>query len=127
MTARPAFGDFVTAARGHVSAAVAGHQADRSGEHVQEVADSLLHVITVMDRYLQSTGRSSPSAIDVAAATARATSDASIFASSSHPNRRPVVRLSQAPHHLPKVRVGVAELRESEALVVLPRACKSTR
>ena len=53
MTARPAFGDFITAARGHVGAAVAGHQADRSGEHVQEVSDSLLHVITVMDRYLQ--------------------------------------------------------------------------
>ena len=53
MTARPAFGDFLTAARDHVSAAVAGHQADRSGEHVQEVTDSLLHVITVMGRYLQ--------------------------------------------------------------------------
>ena len=53
MTARPAFGDFITAARGHVGAAVAGHRADRSGEHVQEVSDSLLHVITVMDRYLQ--------------------------------------------------------------------------
>ena len=53
MTARPAFGDFLTAARGHASAAVAGHQADRSGEHVQEVTDSLLHVITVMGRYLQ--------------------------------------------------------------------------
>jgi hypothetical protein len=53
MTARPAFGDFLTAARGHVSAAVAGHQADRSGEHVQEVTDSLLHMITVMGRYLQ--------------------------------------------------------------------------
>src|SRR5271165_75556 len=53
MTTRPAFGDFLTAARRHVSAAVAGHQADRSGEHAQEVADSLLHVITVMSRYLQ--------------------------------------------------------------------------
>ena len=53
MTARPAFGDFLTAARGHASAAVAGHQADRSGEHVQEVTDSLLHMITVMGRYLQ--------------------------------------------------------------------------
>ena len=53
MTDRPAFGDFLTAARGRVRAAVAGHQADRSGEHVQEVSDSLLHVITVMSRYLQ--------------------------------------------------------------------------
>ena len=52
MTMRPAFGDFLTAARGHISAAVAGHQADRGGEHVQEVTDSLLHVITVMGRYL---------------------------------------------------------------------------
>jgi hypothetical protein len=56
MTARPAFGGFVTAARGHAAAAVAGHQADRSGEHVQEVTDSLLHVITVMGR----TCRTSP-------------------------------------------------------------------
>ena len=53
MTPRPAFGDFLAAARGHASAAVAGHQADRSGEHVQEVTDSLLHVVTVMGRYLQ--------------------------------------------------------------------------
>jgi hypothetical protein len=53
MTARPAFGDFLTAARSHIGAAVAGHQADRSGEHVQEIADSLQHVITVMSRYLQ--------------------------------------------------------------------------
>ena len=53
MTARPAFGDFLTAARDHASAAAAAHQADRGGEHAQEVADSLLHVITVMGRYLQ--------------------------------------------------------------------------
>ena len=53
MTPRPAFGDFLAAARGHTSAAVAGHQADRSGEHVQEVTDSLLHVVTVMGRYLE--------------------------------------------------------------------------
>ena len=53
MTARPAFGDFLTAARDHASAAVAGHQADRGGEHVQEVTDSLLHVVTVMGRHLQ--------------------------------------------------------------------------
>jgi hypothetical protein len=52
MTARPAFGDFLTAARGHVSAAVAGHQADHGGEHVQEVTDSLLHVIIVMSSYV---------------------------------------------------------------------------
>ena len=53
MTARPAFGDFLTAARDHASAAAAAHQADRGGEHAQEVADSLLHVVTVMGRYLQ--------------------------------------------------------------------------
>ena len=41
MTARPAFGDFLTAARDHASAAAAAHQADRGGEHAQEVADSL--------------------------------------------------------------------------------------
>jgi hypothetical protein len=52
MTARPAFGDFLTAARSHVSAAVAGHQANRGGGHVQEVTDSLLHMITVIGRYL---------------------------------------------------------------------------
>jgi hypothetical protein len=40
MIARPAFGDFITAARGHVGAAAAGHQADRSGEHVQEITDA---------------------------------------------------------------------------------------
>ena len=53
MTARPAFGDFLTAARDHASAAVAGHHADRSGEHVQEVSDSLSHVITIMSRYVR--------------------------------------------------------------------------
>ena len=53
MTARPAFGDFLTAARDHASAAAAAHQADRGGEHAQEVADSLQHVVTVMGRYLQ--------------------------------------------------------------------------
>ncbi len=53
MTARPAFGDFLTAARDHASVAAARHQTDREGENVQEVTDSLLHVITVMDRYLQ--------------------------------------------------------------------------
>ena len=53
MTARPAFGDFLAAARGHASAAAACRQGDRGGEHVQEVTDSLLHLITVMGRYLQ--------------------------------------------------------------------------
>ena len=53
MTARPAFGDFLTAARDHASVAAARHQTDREGENVQEVTDSLLHVITVMGRYLQ--------------------------------------------------------------------------
>ena len=53
MTARPEFGDFMAAARDHASAAVAGHQADRNGEHVQEVSDSLSHVITVMSRYVR--------------------------------------------------------------------------
>ncbi|HET9971741.1 MAG TPA: hypothetical protein VFQ68_26135 [Streptosporangiaceae bacterium] len=56
MTQRPAFGDFLTAARGHARAAAARHQADRSGEHVQEIADSLQHVIAVMSRYLQDIG-----------------------------------------------------------------------
>jgi hypothetical protein len=53
MTARPAFGDFLTAARDHASIAAARHQADRNGENIQEVSDSLLHVVTVMSRYLQ--------------------------------------------------------------------------
>ncbi len=53
MTARPTFGDFLTAARDHASAAAARHHTDRGGENVQEVTDSLLHVITVMGRYLQ--------------------------------------------------------------------------
>ena len=53
MTARPAFGDFLTAARDHASVAAAGRQADRRAADVQEVTGSLLHVITVMGRYLQ--------------------------------------------------------------------------
>jgi hypothetical protein len=53
MTARPAFGDFLTAARDHASVAAAHPETDRGGDHVQEVTDSLLHVITVMGRYLQ--------------------------------------------------------------------------
>jgi hypothetical protein len=53
MTVRPAFGDFLAAARDHASVAAACRQGDRGGEHVQEVTDSLLHVITVMGRYLQ--------------------------------------------------------------------------
>ena len=52
MTARPAFGDFLTAARDHASVAAARPETDRGGDHVQEVTDSLLHVITVMSRYL---------------------------------------------------------------------------
>jgi hypothetical protein len=52
VTARPAFGDFLTAARDHASVAAARPETDRGGDHVQEVTDSLLHVITVMDRYL---------------------------------------------------------------------------
>jgi hypothetical protein len=52
MTARPAFGDFLTAARDHASVAAARPETDRGGDHVQEVTDSLLHVITVMGRYL---------------------------------------------------------------------------
>ena len=53
MTARPAFGEFLTSARDHASAAAERHEADRGGEHVQEVTDSLLRVVTVMGRYLQ--------------------------------------------------------------------------
>jgi hypothetical protein len=45
MTARPAFGDFLAAARDHASAAAERHQADRGGEHVQEVTGSLLHLV----------------------------------------------------------------------------------
>jgi hypothetical protein len=52
MTGRPAFGDFLTAARDHASVAAARPETDRGGDHVQEVTDSLLHVITVMSRYL---------------------------------------------------------------------------
>ena len=52
MTGRPSFGDFLTAARDHASVAAARPETDRGGDHVQEVTDSLLHVITVMSRYL---------------------------------------------------------------------------
>src|ERR1035441_7505500 len=52
MNVRPAFGDFLTAARDHASVAAARPETDRGGDHVQEVTDSLLHVITVMSRYL---------------------------------------------------------------------------
>ena len=53
MTAHPAFGDFLAAARDHASAAAALRETDRRGAYVQEVTDSLLRVITVMGRYLQ--------------------------------------------------------------------------
>jgi hypothetical protein len=53
MTARPAFGDFLTAARDHASAAAAFRPADRRAADVQEVTGSLLHLITVLGRYLQ--------------------------------------------------------------------------
>ena len=53
MTARPAFGDFLAAARDHASVAAALRETDRRGAYVQEVTDSLLRVITVMGRYLQ--------------------------------------------------------------------------
>jgi hypothetical protein len=52
MTAPLAFGDFLTAAPDHASVAAARPKTDRGGDHVQEVTDSLLHVITVMSRYL---------------------------------------------------------------------------
>ena len=52
MTGRPSFGDFLTAARDHASVAAARPETDRGGDHVQEVTDSLLHVISVMGRYL---------------------------------------------------------------------------
>jgi hypothetical protein len=53
MTARPAFGDFRAAARGHADVAALPRENDRGGANVQEVTDSLLPVITVMGRYLQ--------------------------------------------------------------------------
>ena len=53
MTARPAFGDFLAAARDHASIAAALRETDRRGAYVQEVTDSLLRVVTVMGRYLQ--------------------------------------------------------------------------
>jgi hypothetical protein len=52
VTARPAFGDFLTAARDHATVAAARPETDRGGNHIKEVTDSLLHVITVLDRYL---------------------------------------------------------------------------
>ena len=52
MTTRPTFGDLLTAARDHASVAAARPETDRGGDHVQEVTDSLLGVVTVMSRYL---------------------------------------------------------------------------
>ena len=52
MTARPAFGDFLAAARGHADVTTLPRENDRGGANVQEVTDSLLRVITVMGRYL---------------------------------------------------------------------------
>ena len=53
MTARPAFGEFLAAARGHASIAAALRESDRREGCVQEVTGSLLRVVTVMGRYLQ--------------------------------------------------------------------------
>lgn len=53
MTARPAFGDFLAAARDHAGVAALCRENDRGGANVREVTDSLLRVITVMGRYLQ--------------------------------------------------------------------------
>jgi hypothetical protein len=52
MTTRPAFGDFLTAARDHAAVAAARPETDRGGDHIKEVTDSLLHLTTVMSRYL---------------------------------------------------------------------------
>ena len=52
MTARPTFGDFLAAARDHAAVATLPRENDRGGANVREVTDSLLRVITVMDRYL---------------------------------------------------------------------------
>jgi hypothetical protein len=53
MTGRPAFGDFLAAARDHARIAAALRETGRREAYVQEVTDSLLRVITVMGRYLQ--------------------------------------------------------------------------
>jgi hypothetical protein len=53
MTARPLFGEFLAAARDHAGTAAALRESDRRGASVQEVAGSLLRVVTVMGRYLQ--------------------------------------------------------------------------
>ena len=53
MSARPAFGDFLAAARGHAGVAALSRENDRGGANVREVTDSLLRVVTVMGRYLQ--------------------------------------------------------------------------
>ena len=53
MTARPAFGDFLAAARDHADVAALPRENDRGGANIQEVTDSLLRVINVTGRYLQ--------------------------------------------------------------------------
>src|SRR5215831_15011353 len=53
MTARPAFGEFLAAARDHASVAAALRESDRRGASAPEVTGSLLRVVTVMGRYLQ--------------------------------------------------------------------------
>jgi hypothetical protein len=52
MTGRPAFGEFLAAARDHAGAAAALRESDRRAASVPEVTGSLLRVITVMGRYL---------------------------------------------------------------------------
>jgi hypothetical protein len=49
MNARPEFGDFLAAARDHASVAAARPETDRGGDHVREVTDSLLHLVTVVN------------------------------------------------------------------------------
>ena len=55
MTARPAFGDFLAAARDHADVAALRRENDRGGANIQEVTDSLLRVTTVTGRYLHDT------------------------------------------------------------------------
>jgi hypothetical protein len=53
MTARPAFGEFLAAARADAGIAAALRESGRRGAYVHEVTGSLLRVVTVMGRYLQ--------------------------------------------------------------------------
>lgn len=53
MTARPAFGDFLTSAREQASAVARRREADRWRGDVHEVTDGLLRVVIVMGRYVQ--------------------------------------------------------------------------